>query len=166
MSVTFKLNYSIFNPSGGFDSAQPPASTAENPELTLNDTGVYQITLVAFNDLGCSDTTVQTVHVLEQLQVVIPNVFTPNNDGVNDWFGITSNVEANASIVILNRWGNVVFEKEFVTTPNVFEPLWDGTSAGSSSSGVAADGVYFYRVKVGEEDPKAIVFSGFVSLRR
>ncbi len=157
------------NPTGGFDSAQPPASTAENPVLTLNDTGSYEITLVAFNDLGCADTTVQAVHVLEELQVVIPNVFTPNNDGINDWFGITSNVEADASIVILNRWGNVVFEKEFVTTPNVFEPLWDGTSAGSVTtpgSGEAVDGVYFYRVKVGDEDPKAIEFSGFVHLKK
>ncbi len=156
------------NEIGGFDSAQPPASTAENPVLTLNETGVYEITLVAFNDLGCSDTTVQTVHVLEQLQVVIPNVFTPNNDGVNDWFGITSNVEADASIVILNRWGNVVFEKEFVTTPNVFEPLWDGTSTGSVTtpgSGEAVDGVYFYRVRVGDEEWSES-FSGHITLKK
>ncbi len=162
-------NYEWFiNESGGFDSAQPPTSIAENPVLTLNDTGVYEITLVASNDLGCADTTVQTVHVLEQLQVVIPNVFTPNNDGINDWFGITSNVEADASIVILNRWGNVVFEKEFVTTPNVFEPLWDGTSIGlvtTPGSGEAADGVYFYRLVMNHSNLSEL-FTGSISVRR
>ena len=152
------------NESGGFDSAQPPFSHSENPVLTLNDTGSYEITLIASNDLGCADTAVQTVHVLEQFQVDIPNVFTPNNDGINDWFGITSNMEANASMVILNRWGNVVTEKEFVTTPNVFEPLWDGTSTGlvvTPASGIATDGVYFYKLRVREEE-----FSGFVLLKK
>ena len=139
---------------GGFGSAQPPAvepptSADEAPVFTFQDTGVYEITLIASNALGCTDTAKQTIHVLEELQVVIPNVFTPNNDGINDWFGITANVSVPASIVILNRWGNVVFEKEFVTTAGDFVELWDGTSTSSvttPSSVVVTDGVYFYRI--------------------
>jgi gliding motility-associated-like protein len=140
----------------------------QNNTITLQDTGAYQITLIASNALGCTDTAVQTVHVLEQLQVTIPNVFTPNNDDVNEWFGFTTNVEAEANLVILNRWGGVVFEKSFVTTPNVFEELWDGTSTGSvatPSSVPATDGVYFYKLILSGEDWEE-TFVGNVSLRR
>jgi len=123
--------------------------TPQNNTITLQDTGAYQITLIATNALGCADTTAQTVHVLEELQVVIPNVFTPNNDNVNEWFGFTTNVEAKATLVILNRWGNVVYEKDFTTTVGSFMELWDGTSTSSvptPGSEPVSDGVYFYKI--------------------
>jgi len=149
-------------------------TTPQNNTLTLQDTGAYQITLVATNALGCTDTALQTVHVLEQLQVVIPNVFTPNNDNVNEWFGITANAAAKATMVILNRWGNVVFEKDFTTTAGGFMELWDGTSTGSVttpssvhalSSVHASDGVYFYKLIL-SGDNWGETFMGSVTLRR
>jgi gliding motility-associated-like protein len=153
-------------------------SGAEAPTLTLEEPNTYVITLIAYNDLGCSDTTVQTVYVFEkpdeELQVVIPNVFTPNNDGINDWFGITANVSVHASVVILNRWGNVVFEKEFVTTAGDFVELWDGALTGSvttpgsgstPSSGKVPDGVYFYRV-VMDGEGWSEEFTGFVTVKK
>lgn len=155
--------------------------TPQNNTITLQDTGAYQITLIATNALGCTDTAVQTVHVLEQLQVTIPNVFTPNNDDVNDWFGFTANVEAEASLVILNRWGGVVFEKSFVTIAGSFMELWDGTSIGSVATSTgsvatpssvstpgsvpATDGVYFYKLVLSGEAWEE-TFVGSVTLRR
>ena len=149
-------------------------SGAEAPTLTLEEPNTYEITLIASNALGCTDTAKQTIHVLEELQVLIPNVFTPNNDGINDWFGITANVSVPASIVILNRWGNVVFEKEFVTTAGDFVELWDGASTSSATttgsgstpgSGNVPDGVYFYRIALdGEEWNEE--FTGFVGLKK
>ena len=83
--------------------------------------------------------------------------------------------------MLLNRWGNVLVEKSFITQANIFEPIWDGTSTGSvtaPSSVAAADGVYFYRIfdiqsEVGQGlvldedgDPIAIGFQGFVHLVR
>jgi len=158
---------------GGFGSAQPPAvqpltSVAENPIFTFQDTGVYEITLIATNALGCTDTAKQTIHVLEELQVLIPNVFTPNNDGINDWFGITANVSVPASVVILNRWGNVVFEKDFVTDAGNFQELWNGTSTSSvttPSSLTVPDGVYFYRVALEGEGWRE-EFTGFVTVKK
>jgi gliding motility-associated-like protein len=133
--------------------------------------GTYEYELISISDangetanISCNNK--HTVVVNNEPQVVIPNVFTPNNDDVNDWFGITANVEAEANLVILNRWGNVVFEKSFVTTPNNFQELWDGTSAGSVP---ATDGVYFYKLKLSSSVDDAEyeeVFSGSVSLMR
>ena len=150
---------------GGFGSAQPPdveplTSVAENPIFTFQDTGTYVITLIASNALGCTDTARQTIHVLEELQVIIPNVFTPNNDGINDWFGITANLSVPASVVILNRWGNVVFEKDFLTEAGDFVEVWDGTSTGSVT---VPDGVYFYRIALEGEGWRE-EFVGFVKM--
>lgn len=72
--------------------------------------GTYEYELISITDgngetanISCNNK--RTVVVNNEPEVVIPNVFTPNNDGVNDWFGITSNVEVEANLVILNRWG-------------------------------------------------------------
>jgi gliding motility-associated-like protein len=66
----------------------------------------------------------------------IPNIFTPNGDGLNDVFFIRNLPEGgNNQLIITNRWGKQVFVSEN------YQNNWDG--------GDAADGVYFYRLKVG-----------------
>lgn len=70
-------------------------------------------------------------------QLIIPNVFTPNGDGANDVFFITSSGLSEYNLTILNRWGNTVFESE--------DPAeaWDGKSNGEPCT----DGTYFYLLK-------------------
>lgn len=65
--------------------------------------------------------------------VTIPNVFTPNHDGVNDLFTLKTEHTQTLHTTIFNRWGNVVFES------NSLNPAWDGTF---NTQPVAA-GVYF-----------------------
>jgi len=67
----------------------------------------------------------------------IPNVFTPNQDGANDIYLVSGKGIIEYSIVILNRWGNVVFESNDINSP------WDGTINGNP----CVDGVYFYNIK-------------------
>jgi gliding motility-associated-like protein len=128
--------------------------------VNITDTGSYLFTLVASNVYGCTDTAVSTFTAYEGLAVVVPNVFTPNNDGTNDWFGITTSIAATAEVAIVNRWGNVVFEKTVSTKSDTFLPLWNGVSA--------TDGTYFYKLKV---TPLEITgdtqeLSGFVEILR
>ena len=68
----------------------------------------------------------------QNCELMIPNVFTPNADGLNDLFEI-ENLEhyPMAQIVIFNRWGNRVFEHS-----DYYNNWWDGQGA--------PDGVYFY----------------------
>ena len=63
----------------------------------------------------------------------IPNVFTPNGDGINDVFVTAENGVGEKRISILNRWGEEVFR-------NSLTDSWDGTSKG----GNCTEGVYFY----------------------
>ena len=75
------------------------------------------------------------VNLNEELN--IPNVFTPNQDGVNDTYMISGKGITEFSIVIVNRWGNVIFESNDILIS------WDGTSNGQPCQ----DGVYFYIIR-------------------
>lgn len=69
--------------------------------------GSYPIQLIVTNVQGCSDTLIQTITIYDD--IIVPNVFTPNDDNFNDFF-IIEGLKPNSNLVILNRWGNVVFE--------------------------------------------------------
>jgi gliding motility-associated-like protein len=118
------------------------------------------ISITAFNQSGYEPMDCESF-----LNVSAPNIFTPNNDGVNDLFQFTGiynfskfqsdNIQFES--VILNRWGNVVARYK---NQNV---SWDGTSNGLP----LPDGVYFYQVQTlrsicGEEE----YFEGFFHLVR
>ncbi len=68
--------------------------------------------------------------------IFIPNVFTPNNDGVNDDFYIRNLPESGTSVIITNRNGSIVYESDNYT----YDTLWDG--------GNEADGIYYYKVSM------------------
>jgi gliding motility-associated-like protein len=91
------------------------------------------VTLIVFNDFGCSDTITKVIIIIDDI-LVFPNVITPNSDGVNDYFEITnSDKYANNVLQVFNRWGKIVFEQQN------YDNKWDG--------GNLADGTYFYIFK-------------------
>jgi gliding motility-associated-like protein len=97
--------------------------------------GFYDVMLWVSTDAGCIDSTRKTVTITEG--VVIPNVFTPNGDGVNDEFEIiTYGMFEKMEIKIYNRWGNLVWQN---TDPLLF---WDGKEMRSGDE--CAEGVYYY----------------------
>ena len=107
-------------------------------DMTVDSATTYYITVVDEN--GCEATDSHEVEVLLRCfpgEVSIPNVFTPNNDSVNDFFSIvTANSEQVLMMQVWDRWGNKVYEGT--------EP-WDGTYDGKPA---AAD-VYLYQIEVG-----------------
>jgi gliding motility-associated-like protein len=78
---------------------------------------------------------------LYEINLVLPNVITPNNDGVNDAidfraiFGNTA-----VSFTVFNRWGTIVFNNEHINT-------WSATD---NSGNKLSDGVYFYYLTVSD----------------
>jgi gliding motility-associated-like protein len=92
----------------------------------------------------------------------LPNVFTPNGDGVNDYFHpFPYDFVEKVNMKIYNRWGGLVYETE---DPDI---NWDGTDY--TSKGESADGVYFYVCEVYEqrlEGLKVRTLKGTVSLFR
>jgi len=80
----------------------------------------------------CGNATVSnSITVVVECPIIIPNIFTPNGDGVNDKFEITNiNQYPNSNLVVFNRWGKQVFES------NDYKSDWTGEGC--------ADGVYYY----------------------
>ncbi len=104
-----------------------------------------------------------TIRVKNTDCTLIPNIITPNGDGVNDYFTIPcleSELFRNNSIVIYNQWGDKVFE----AAPYGNDPLtaWNGTLNGETGKDLP-DGVYFYIFKPGPNDPPQ---NGFVQINR
>lgn len=83
-----------------------------------------------------------------------PNVFTPNKDGSNDYFELDFSDIKKIDLVIINRWGNIMFEGN---GPN---PKWDGYVNGK----LANDGTYFYKYEALTIDDKVLIGHGFVVL--
>lgn len=116
-------------------------STGTTPITFFDSSGVYEISLTAWElDPSCADTTSFTVIVFDSLVVTLPNVFTPNGDGVNDFFNIETNLPVVYELSILNRWGNVLFENNGKLVKGTHN-LWDGKT---KNSDLVTDGTYFY----------------------
>ncbi len=87
---------------------------------------------------------------IQPCDIIIPNVFTPNNDGVNDVF-IVKNIEyLDWEVLIYNRWGRKVFEQKGY---NNSDKVWTGEGC--------SEGVYYYIVRY-----KKDVRKGYIQLLR
>jgi gliding motility-associated-like protein len=92
---------------------------------SIPTTNVYQV--VVTDACGYSYTDTVIVDVLEDCDLNIPNVFTPNGDGINDVFLVTANGLKTYSIEIFNRWGKKVFSSADITNSWKGENVNDGT---------------------------------------
>jgi len=124
------------------------------PYHLYNIPGDYVVTLIASNG-GCRDSVSDTVFVTQN--IFIPNVFTPNGDGVNDVFHVTIGGMQSYYIEIFNRWGEKLFEAD---SPQID---WDGRSNG----GVAESaGTYYYEITATDYTGKVLKFKGPLELIR
>ncbi|GIV33764.1 MAG: hypothetical protein KatS3mg031_1299 [Chitinophagales bacterium] len=111
------------------------------PSANPQETTVYTVTVIDNN--GCSASAVVRVVVREEYQIFIPNIFTPNNDGVNDRFSFHAYGTKNIEVRIFNRWGAEVYYNPN-QQPNDEREGWDGTYNGKE----AQQGAYVYMIKV------------------
>jgi len=137
-------------------------STAEEPRFTFVEVGTYSTELKVYNPQGCDTSYFQTIQV-EPVKLKIPNVFTPNGDGTNDFFIISldggsdtpsgggdsrgfretayeyenyeplSRYYESSELTVFNRWGRVVYHSKD------YQNDWDGDNL--------SDGTYFYVLK-------------------
>jgi gliding motility-associated-like protein len=131
--------------------------TGCNPTMTYSVAGTYTVTLIAVATNGCSDTITKVILVNDTAGLVMPTVFTPNGDGINDYFQpIASNV-GNFACTIFDRWGKSVFE---------FKSTSDKWSGQSTSGGSCPDGTYYYVMEAQDVNGKAYKSKGFITLMR
>ena len=129
-----------------------------NSTLIVNSQGNYWVEVT--NNCG---TTSDTINILIDtcttiplvINIVMPNVITPNNDGENDLFiPIIMEGIQNADITIFNRWGLKLYESNNITLG------WDGKCSGDNCS----DGTYFWIVNYTSINSEKGTLKGSVSL--
>ncbi len=125
--------------------------------IDVNAVGVYSF--LAVNHYGCTIT--DSIMVLNDCKcnLFVPNIFSPNNDGVNDKF-VPFVMCTNAQVIfkVFDRWGNIVYEESGSTIQG-----WNGRKAGyPASSGVYTWMVILSRAKTQVRKS----YSGNISLIR
>jgi gliding motility-associated-like protein len=107
--MSSKYTWDFGHPSTGKDNT----SSLLNPEHDyLNDTGTFTICLTAENKYGCVDSVCHPVRNTNYRFLIIPNVFTINEDGINDAFDIKIHGNTYYDLKIFNRWGQAVYSSE------------------------------------------------------
>lgn len=119
---------SYFSPNMGWTRFRPSAMDLHESYYYIDNVRLYECTPPA---------------------VIIPDVFTPNGDGINDTFYISYLPEGSV-LKIYNRWGNIVYEN------GSYHNDWDGTCEGKKVS----DGTYFYVLQT----PDGKKFNGIVNI--
>jgi gliding motility-associated-like protein len=121
-------------------------ATSQNAAHTYATEGTLNVSLIATDAAGCSDTVSRVFVVSNSLK--IPNSFTPNGDGFNDFFTISGLAAfPNSNLQIFNRWGTEIYQS------GDYQNNWDGTNY--------PEGVYFYVLNTSEK-----TYSGDVTLKR
>jgi gliding motility-associated-like protein len=133
------------------------SSNIQYPQHTYLEAGYYTVQLIATSNDGCVDSLSRELYVEEVTTIYIPNSFSPNSDGMNDMFMPIGHAIPPYEMIIMNRWGNVVF-----SSSNGFEG-WNGKIKGTSTD--APNGVYVYRIRF-EGELKQKEFTGRVNVIR
>ncbi len=135
-------------------------SQVASPAHTFNEPGTY-VVLLTYTANGCTETAQATIVVgslpIGTSTLVVPNVFSPNGDGVNDQFRLGTEYIVDLEMPIYNRWGQKVAQL------NAPREAWDArTLAGE----VAPDGTYFYVLTARGADGKRYDLKGTITLLR
>ncbi len=124
------LSYAVTGRSGTLSSRWTPdyglsCSDCAAPVAAPGQTTLYQVKVS--NDAGCTASDTTTVIVVANYSVFIPNAFTPNDDGTNDYFEFYANKKSVklVDVEIFDRWGESVFRS------NDINFRWDGTFRGA-----------------------------------
>ena len=104
--TNLSLNGSHFQ----WDFGDGNSSNLENPTNFYADTGIYVVSLTIINDVGCVSTVQHPVEVYPPYHLYVPNAFTPDDDGLNDYFFPVAVGVLKSEIMIFDRWGCILFQ--------------------------------------------------------
>lgn len=129
-----------------------------NPSVAFPDTGHYTYVLHGSSEEGCAANDTITIWVVTYGQIFVPNAFSPNGDGVNDFLAprIVGFSRINY-FRIFNRYGQMVYG-----TVNDNYPAWDGRQNGK----VTDVGTYFWVLNATAADGSKVTKKGDVTLIR
>ncbi len=119
--------------------------TGTSVYIPLQTSGSYQVTATD----PCGQTAMTTVNVVVNCEILVPNVFTPNGDGLNDLWEIEGIQYTTNNLRVFNRWGQVVYEARN------YRNSWRASDI--------PDGTYFYEIIVERHEKP---YTGHVTILR
>lgn len=156
---TFKSNQSD---ASGFEWKLNNVVIGENSDEFENNfakSDAYKISLTAKNSNGCS------VYQEKILKVdieyfIFPNTFTPNDDGINDYFGPVGELPSDIKyhLTIFDKQGNIIFESE---DPN---KKWDGINYKTNKKATTTSDIFVYKVVTKDSFNKEHIKTGHVTV--
>jgi gliding motility-associated-like protein len=124
---------------------------------TFTESGTFTIEQVVTDAAGCKSAVTGTVIVMGYA-FFAPNSFTPDNDGLNDWWIPVSTGITEYSLQIYDRWGDLIFESNDQNEP------WVGNV--ERGNHFAANGVYTYLIKAKDTTEYPFELVGHITLVR
>jgi gliding motility-associated-like protein len=127
-----------------------------------NSVGTYVVTLIVTDNNGCTDTISDTIRVKDIFTIYIPNAFTPDGNGDNDYFfpqGVYWDPDY-FEMDIFDRWGNLIYHT------NTIGDKWNGTVNNSGKLDDVVIDVYVYVIRVKEMEGPKHEYIGRVTLIR
>jgi gliding motility-associated-like protein len=133
----------------------------QSVEVKPFDNTYYEFNII--DEFGCTDKDSVYVRVNIDRPVYAPNVFTANNDGINDYFSVFAGPAAEfiEELSVFDRWGELIYKEENLPL-NERNVGWDGTFRGVSVN----PGVYVWMAKIRFIDGESFYYSGDLTLLR
>lgn len=129
-------------------------SNENNPNHKYSAPGSYNVGLTSVDNNGCTSSVDSTITIVPSSKV--PNVFTPNGDGRNDYFMISCSEGSRLKLEIFNRWGYKMFSRS--GTENI---VWDGYNPQGT---LVSPGTYFYVITVEEGTTNYDPLNGYITV--
>ena len=128
----------------------------QNPEHTFPEIGTFPIELIVETQYGCLDTIGDEIKVKPIFNFYVPNSFTPDANGINDFFFGEGEGYTTYKMWVYDRWG----EELFFSEENTYK--WDGSFKGTQ----VQEGVYNYRFYLLDWQGHDHQYKGHVTLHR
>ena len=137
-------------------------SSCLSPVATPFEDQLYVITVQS--ETGCIDTDSILLRVDPDPVIYIPNVFSPNGDGINDFFDVFAdpfNIKSIRRVLIFDRWGGIISAQADIYNEGQVM-LWDG----NTPRGPANPGTYVYLIELSMADDSIRAVSGDVTVMK
>jgi gliding motility-associated-like protein len=118
---------------------------------------IFNVSLTVENSIGCYDTVTTQIAKLQSCAVGVPNAFTPNNDGLNDFlYPLNTSDVTHLEFRVFNRFGQMIFESRDGTKK------WDGRLNGQ----LQPSGTYIWMLSYNDNSGRKINETGSTLLIR
>ncbi len=149
-AYTVYQTYSIFDPVSfenlstgdyigvGWDFGDGTTSNEINPTHTYVREGTYTVVLHVVYPYGCTDEYRMNIVITKGYNIMVPNAFTPNDDGINDSFNAAHTGLKSVQLEVYDTWGTLIYSEKGETLSG-----WNGNIQGTPSE----NGNFYYKIK-------------------